>query len=336
MSTITLSLRRSQVIKGLAIIAVVLVHVLAYLPGIYHSRWQLFFISVDQLARFCVPAFLMISGYGLMHKYRREKNINYFTFLKHSASKLLPLYVLWSLASIFIIKSVPAWSFFNQPMSVWTQLFFGQADYQLYFVIVLLQFYLLFPLLWRYRAQLSWLFLMAILLQIGYYQLFISGTSNNERFEYVFGLSWIAYFVAGMYLYERFLPSWLIRLSPWLAGGIVGLVVWTAQRQINAGIDPLPVLKFTKASIVPMTLLLNLSLIGTNRLQSKLWTVDTHFLAFLGQHSYLIFLSHTLGLRLLYSLVTAQLDWPILLRTSMLWLILIVMSIRLGTISKQT
>lgn len=330
MSVITLSLKRSQSIKGLAIIAVVLVHVLAYLPGIYHGSWQLFFIGIDQLARFCVPAFLLISGYGLMYKYRDHTHINYLSFLKHAASKLLPLYLLWSLASILIIKSVPAWSFFNQPMSLWVQLLFGQADYQLYFVIVLLQFYLLFPLLWRYRMHLSWVLLVALLAQLSYYHLFISGTSNNERFEYVFGLSWIVYFVAGMYLYERQMPTWLIRLAPWLSAGTVGLVVWIAQRQINAGIDPLPALKFTKLSIVPMTLLLNLSLISAKTLSGKIWTAISSMLALLGQHSYLIFLAHTLGLRLLYSLVTAQLDWQTLVRTSALWLGLIAISLYLS------
>lgn len=325
MQTTVISLVRSQVIKGLAIIAVVLIHVLAYLPGIYHGDWQLFFIGIDQLARFCVPAFLMISGYGLMYKYRDSNKINYFAFLKHSGSKLVPLYLLWSFASILIIKSVPAWSFSNQPMSTWVQILFGQADYQLYFIPVLLQLYLLFPLLWRWRQKLGWLLLTALLAQASYYHFFISGTSNNERFEYVFVLSWIGYFVAGMYLYERVLPSWLLKFSPWLASLLAVYLIFNGQNQINAGTDPLPVLKFTKVSIIPLTLLINLSLISVK--PGKLWQKSKSILAFLGKHSYLIFLAHTLGLRLIYSLITTQLELLSLLRTSLIWLALIFTSI---------
>jgi len=320
-----ISIIRSQIIKGLAIIAVVLVHILAYLPGIYHGDWQLFFIGIDQLARFCVPAFLMISGYGLMYKYRDSNKINYFNFLKHSSSKLIPLYLLWSFASILIIKSVPAWSFANQPMSIWVQILFGQADYQLYFIPVLLQLYLLFPLLWLWRKKLGWMLLATLLMQASYYHFFISGTSNNERFEYVFVLSWIGYFVAGMYLYERMLPNWLLRFSPWLASLLITLVVLNGRSQINSGTDPLPVLKFTKISIIPLTLLINLSLIGVKPVQ--LWQKSKEILAFLGKHSYLIFLAHTLGLRLIYSLITAQLDYFSLLRTSLIWLVLIFISV---------
>lgn len=83
-----LSLHRSNVIKGLAILAVLVVHVLAYLPGIYHGSQQIFFIGLDQLARFCVPAFLIISGYGLATKYE-GKTISYLPFIKERFAKLL-------------------------------------------------------------------------------------------------------------------------------------------------------------------------------------------------------------------------------------------------------
>ena len=72
-STVHISLEKSQILKGLAINPVIMIHIWAYLPGIYTtSRFQLFFISVDQLGRFCVPLFLVLSGYGLAIRYKDE------------------------------------------------------------------------------------------------------------------------------------------------------------------------------------------------------------------------------------------------------------------------
>ena len=105
-----ISLQKCNFIKGLAILAVILVHVLSYLPGIYTGPRQFFFISLDQLTRFCLPAFFILSGYGLASKYTQQQ-INYFKFLKERVAKLLPLYLIWSLVSILVIKSVPICQF---------------------------------------------------------------------------------------------------------------------------------------------------------------------------------------------------------------------------------
>ena len=64
--SINLTVKDTNLLKGLAISAVVLLHVLAYLKGIYFaSSSQWFYVLIDQLSRFCVPLFLMVSGYGL-------------------------------------------------------------------------------------------------------------------------------------------------------------------------------------------------------------------------------------------------------------------------------
>lgn len=326
MQKIFLSLHRTNVIKGLAILAVVLLHILAYPYGIYNSDQQIFFISLDQLGRFCMPAFIMLSGYGLAFKYEKEK-INYFEFLKKRVWKLLPLYLLWSFASILIIKSIPAWSFGNQPISLITQLLLGQADYQLYFLPVIFQLYALFPLLWLFRKKANLLLVSALLIQITLFIFYASKVTNSDRFEYVLSLSWIAYFVFGIYLKIKEIPKLLIKLALPLGIGFFALMAFSSLTQINAGVDPLPALKFTRLVVLPFGLIFNLALIvskisSTNLLKKTL----SNFLAWCGTNSYIIFLSHTIGLRIIYAIVKNQLSPSMLFSVIAAWIITIFIS----------
>lgn len=311
MQKISISLQRTNLIRGLAIIAVIIVHLLAYFPGIYHAEKQLFFISIDQLARFCVPAFIMLSGYGLATKYKNQ-SIKYLEFFKKRVFKLLPLYLLWSFASILIISSVPVWSYGNQPMSLWIQLLFGQADYQLYFLPVLFQLYALFPLLWLLRQKPKLLLFLALFIQIILYIVFAAINSTNDRFQYTLSLSWISYFAFGIYLKLQTLPKLLVKSAPILSVLSFSLIVFFCLKQINAGIDPLPVLKFTKLSIIVFALSFCLSLITLKLPDSKL-------LMWLGKNSYIIFLSHTILMRIIYAIVTKQLNTVTLFSVIALW-----------------
>lgn len=314
---IDISLQQTNIIKGLAIIAVVLLHILAYPKGIYHGQWQIFFVGLDQLARFCVPAFIMLSGYGLAFKAQKDGTIgNYWSYLKNRLGKLLPLYLLWSFSSILIVKSVPAWSFGNQPSSMIVQLLLGQADYQLYFLPVIFQLYALFPLIWRYKHKIDSVLLLAWLIQIGLYAFYNLQISNSDRYEYVFALSWIGYFVLGIYLKLASLPKLLLRLAPWLTFGFFAYLSLAVSAQIRTGLDPLPALKFTKLIIIPFALLFNLTLLRINFDKAIL----TKPLTWLGQNSYLIFLAHTIALRFIYALLTNQLSPNQFLGTLLLYL----------------
>lgn len=329
MQKISLSLYRSNIIRGLAILAVVLLHVLAYPHGIYNGDKQLLFISLDQLSRFCVPAFLIISSYGLATKYRDEK-INYFEFIKKRIGKLFPLYLLWSISSILIVRSVPAWSFDNQPISLIVQLLLGQADYQLYFLPVLFQLYFLFPLLWLLRKKPNLLMALALLVQVALYVFYAARADNSERFEYVISLSWIGYFVFGIYLKLQEVPRILIKSAIPLSLVSAIAVIYFSLRQINAGIDPLFALKFTKLAVIPFGFFINLSLI-TMILPTRNYFigVTSKILVWLGENSFLIFLSHTVGLRILYAISTNQLDFSTLAGTILMWIVTIYWSLKI-------
>lgn len=321
----------SNFIKGLAILAVILLHALAYPKGIYHSSQQLIFIALDQLARFCVPGFLIVSGYGLAKKYQQKK-LNLLAFIKQTLGKLLPLYLIWSLASILLIKSIPAWSFGNQPTSLIIQLLLGQADYQLYFIPLIVQFYLLFPLLYAFKKHSKVVFIFSLIIQIALYLFYHFSHSKTDRFEYVLCLSWIGYFSFGIFYQQQKLAKWINKLAPILALLSFVSIVASSLNNINHGLDPLPALKFTRLIVIPFALFFNLSLM-------KLKIKDrpnflTKWIIVLGKNSYLIFLSHTIGLRLIYSFYLKQVNFKIIL-VLLAWLGLIFSSYKLSVRKKS-
>lgn len=323
----TYSLQHSNTLKGLAILAVILVHVLAYLPGIYHGSQQSFWVGIDQLARFCVPAFLLVSGYGLAHKYS-DQPLRYSSFIFDRVIKLLPLYLLWSIASMIIIALVPAWSFANQAANPVLQILFGQADYQLYFVPILVQLYVLFPLLWHYRKHPHLLLLSTLLIQSAAYLIYPLLAQNNERLEYVLAFSWIGYFTLGLYLRLVDIPTKIYQTALLLGLLCLAYLTIVTTSHINQGLDPLLALKFTKLSVIPYAILFNLGLLW--RIRQRTHTT----LAWLGEHSYLIFLAHTIGLRIGYTLLQRNgLDHTIIWASG-LWLLTITLSqtTLLGTI----
>lgn len=299
--------------------AVVLLHILPYPKGIYHGEWQLFFISLDQLARFCVPAFLFVSAYGLACKHQ-DKPINYHHFITGRVMKLLPLYIMWSLTSILIVSSVPAWSFGGQPSSICVQLLLGQADYQLYFIIVLLQLYLLFPLIWKFKRYINFILLVTLFIQLCVYYFYSQEINHTERFEYVSALSWIFYFVLGIYVKMCGLTKPLIKAAPWLAALAFAAVVGDSYWHIKHGLDPLPALKFTRLLVIPFAVFSIFTLAINNKL-------DHNLIAHLGKQSYLIFLAHTIGLRILHAIYHQQLEWWLLGQVVAMWLGTIAVSI---------
>jgi len=152
--------------KVIAAIAVVGIHATSASESRFagaHDYLSLDFISVlvNQWARFSVPLFLYLSAYGLL----QSTSLGYLAFLKKRLPTILIPYLFFSAIPLGI-------DFHNQTAnSVITKLMTGTADYHLYFLVILAQCYLLFPLLRRFYekaprayAWITWiLFLMVIL-----------------------------------------------------------------------------------------------------------------------------------------------------------------------------
>ncbi len=302
------------VLRAVAIVAVVLIHVLSSIkPSPFYADsgvWQWVAVGLDQASRVSVPLFVALSGYGLWLGYGQSMKFQDFPgFLYRRLRKLLPTYVAWSIVFALVFTIFPTWTTRETLPSFPWQLVWGRADYHLYFVPMILQLYLLFPLLawvqWRWpmvllvgalAVQLAWYAYYSYGMHVPLDLVFFMGDSE----QYLWSPNWIWYFVLGMqlpsvisYLRQRQVFTVLMLLSSvvW-----VGMVVG-AVSAINSGIDPLLALKFTRYEVVLYATLAVTTLLTAVQSIKRVPTI----VEWLGVWSYHIYLSHTLLLRLLFN-----------------------------------
>lgn len=315
-------------LKGLAIAGVVLTHILSSLPGVIFttSQWSWFFVGLDQTLRFCVPVFIGLSGYALARKY----HFNAFElreFLQRRLWKLLPLYLVWSLILIVVLSTVPQWRTTGDHIPIWWMLIVGGADYHLYFIPMIFQLYVLFPLFWMMMRRPEWRWLLLGVAFVSQFVLFgvVSHFLNtgiprvgfllSDQGQYILFSSWWAYFLLGMLLayLPRNLTQWRRRWQA-LILALLGLswmwITIDAWSAIQNGLDPLYALRFTRwPVIVYASLFMIVTVSGMERWERWLslrGMILKKTLLWLGKYSFLIYLSHTFLLRLAFSTNT---DW---------------------------
>ncbi|MCZ8521088.1 MULTISPECIES: acyltransferase [Paenibacillus] len=146
-----------DIVRAFAILAVVLIHAtadatartgespLALGEG---SLTQMVFVAVNRMSLFAVPLFLFISGVVLFYRYYDSWNLKQAAgfYRKRIVSSIIP-YVLWS----FIYYVFNQWLFTRTVVIEWVpflkMLRWADVGYHLYFMIIIIQFYLLFPLM---------------------------------------------------------------------------------------------------------------------------------------------------------------------------------------------
>ncbi|MFP6600555.1 MAG: acyltransferase [Deltaproteobacteria bacterium] len=145
-SAATDRIKELDVLRGIAILAVVGLHIsweflrTAPLDQISGKALAAIHLSTG----FGVPLFVMLSGVGLALRYTRPMSwSDYGSFMYRRASRLLPAYVAWSM--LMALRTDPALLW---PPGRLASLFLtGNAGPQFYFIPLIFQLYLLWPLL---------------------------------------------------------------------------------------------------------------------------------------------------------------------------------------------
>jgi len=297
-----------SILRAYAIIAVLIIHFL-WLFGwdvFYNSTTRFPAVALDQLVRFCVPLFIGISGYTLMLGYGKGK-FPILKFFSRRILKILPLYLLWS--AIYVIQGwiisnqIPSISQLpSQTLNFLSLLLKGQSYYHLYFVPLIIQLYLLFPIL---RISLNTkphlTLALATIFQTGFYIFLFLGRLtqssalifNSDYHQYVLFISFIGYFVLGMYL-TKFKITQTSFLTKTLILGLI-LTIIDSYLSITQGYSPLLSTTYTRLSMMPLLYPLIILLFQPNHIMK----FQPQWLIWLGNQSYLIFLAHAAFLRIL-------------------------------------
>lgn len=253
------------------------------------------FLFVNRALTFAVPAFIFISGFVLARRYL-QRDFSYLLFLKKRLKHIIVPYFCWTFVYYlcFIQQNIYGFSlsFFLK------SLFLGDMVYHLYFVVLILQFYLLFGvfrgLFRRYSAHLLMLVFLLInilFMKFGYFQ-------YADRFF----LQYLSFFTFGIYFsinYQSFKEKICYYRSK-LAIGYVLMSLFIAQQYYQITILKrvydgfLYNLSWLLFSLLAIVFFFGLAV----SLQNTELTAVKKFLLKLSDASYLIYLSHPLMLML--------------------------------------
>lgn len=189
------------VIRSIAAIMVVAVHVIA---GLYHSKGEFENEAIgyiDQFSRIGTPIFAIISAFLLMSMVQR-KGFDLGMFVKSRFSKIFIPYLIWS--TIYLVYRYYVEDSLKPGMPLSDYFLYGTANFHLYFILTVLQFYIVFPVLARLKK--GTLLLVATVVAIGVNYFWLTSGSLTTNIEFLdrlvnsrsFLLNWIAYFMMGI------------------------------------------------------------------------------------------------------------------------------------------
>ena len=237
----------------------------------------------------------------------------------------MPLYALWSVGLLILFRFAPVWDYAGK-FKWYTRLLFGQTDYQLYFVPLIIMLYFIFavvfPLPKIIKAGLTLGVIAVTYWWYGYLPQFLGNIHTTlfqpDQLQYLIPLTWLWYAWFGMIavdfrLDEKLNSYWLKRLFLGLSLGSAVWLILYAYQAIHQQVDVLLALQFTRWPVVIyatscLFLVLSLSRSKDDPRDSSL---AKQILAAIGTQSFLIFLAHTLFIRL----TLAQWRYPVAMNT---------------------
>lgn len=206
--TIQTRLPEFDLLRSLAIIGVVIIHITAPLDLYAHQGIFMYylFVSLHLAQRFCVPVFLIISGFFLTYKIDCQQNPT--LVLKKRLFRIIPPYLFWSLFFYFLDIALGERTF--NLFSLLKDLLTGSSVGAYYFVILIVQFYILWWLLSKLKI---WSYTKLLMISLGiqilittylYYYLFQIHYFPVIDLMYRLIAAWSFYFVFGLFLGKNY------------------------------------------------------------------------------------------------------------------------------------
>jgi surface polysaccharide O-acyltransferase-like enzyme len=191
--------------RGIAIIAVVAIHVIGrFLPTempVMANNKISYLIAYCQLFHFTVPVFIFASGYWLSRKPINSLN-DYKIFLLKRLSRILVPYLVWSI----VIIGANAIRTADYDISTMTyKVLTGRAVVPYYFVIIIVQLYILAPLLQYLNRKPYGLIMISLFNIVALSAIYFSHVFNIIEHVPAWKpfYAWIFFFQLGLYVGDR-------------------------------------------------------------------------------------------------------------------------------------
>lgn len=273
------------------------------------SAWHIIYY-MNTLSRVAVPLFVVLSGYLLLNK-SKIKNIK--EFYKKRFSRILYPFVIW--LTIYYAWTI-YWDGTKLTLQYILQTLWGANIWHLYFLIIIMELYLIAPLLehfdaTRTRAQQTILFWSLLALSV-ICSLIVIFHINIQSNSLTIFIPYIGYFYAGSYLRNfKVNKLWSIIFF------VLYLVLAYITNIVADGNTTTFIIFNFSPTLLPMTLCLFLALkdlhknFGTKLLTGKL----KKFIDYTGRCTFGIYLLHFLVLDLVlkyFNLLPWQLHAPLI------------------------
>lgn len=310
-----------EILRALSFLAVVLQHTLGvYIreAGIPISQSSMLGMLFN-LNKFAVPAFVFITGLTLFYNYYEQ--VNYRRFLQKRAAEILVPYLAWTLIYLWVANQyrLPDFSL-HWAIEFAKNILLGGQYYHLWFIPMLFQFYLLYPVLLKLfkRAQTFTQSRAGFWIIIGSFSLFY-GWLMWFTVSYIGGghlrtdnwlltvliryldrnfLFWSFYFLLGA-IAGAALSQWrqfVIRSVQWNSFLFISLFLWVGyelmRSVLRGGLVDLNYSTSLKPSMFLYTVSEILLLYGLSMLLAASNTFWTRLLRFFARYSYGAFLAH--------------------------------------------
>ena len=298
-----------NIVRAIAILAVLIIHgtsnATVDLNPVSYS--QHLYLALNKFSNFAVPVFILISGLVLFYRYVDSWNTKEMVgFYRKRLQQILIPYLLWSLFyNLFnqwlLHPSHPELIQFH-PKYFLSLLPLGSANYHLYFISIITQFYVIFPILMYATQRFLWvkkyLIWISAGVQVGFYSLhhwFVKIPHSADLF-----VTYFVFFCVGGWIgmnYPQF-SAWVKRFSRSISAAAVLLGVSYALLYVlmNHHIYfPIPVYDLV-FNLYPFAMGFALLLLGKRVLQAS--NIFSTMLNSIGTASFGIYFMHPIILSL--------------------------------------
>lgn len=245
-----------DVFRAIAIFAVIAIHATSRTlaetmdTSMFHP-----FLFINKFSQFAVPSFVFLSGFVLFYNYI-DRPLSGKTLGKFYSRRLIYIIVPYLMFSLFYfgmkMTAGHSWGLPSGELAakLGKYLLIGTAYTHLYYIIIIIQFYILFPLLlWclqKVRQLAAWAPVIGLLLQWGF--VLLNKYMTNHGYWHLskgsLAITYFSYFLLGaaIAVYYSTLKEWLIPTREgfrtgkggawiilwllWVAAGIVHVELW--------------------------------------------------------------------------------------------------------------